>query len=410
MRPDRPGDSTRPNINNRPGSDGVNRPATLPGNVADARPTRPGTGNRPDVGNRPDRPNLDNRPGVANRPDVGNTRPGTGDRNPNLDSRPGNWQRPERPNRPDRWQNVQDINNNQWNTWRQNNSTNINNFQVNRTNNWNNINVRVNQPGWARRYGTADFNRWRVDVRSFRIGRGWEIWGARRPFWNNAFDNHWWGSVWWRPRPIIPFGINVSPWWWWRPLAWTSVGVFFGSTIASQPITYDPGTTVIIEGDTFFVNGQESGTATEARVAARELAIPEVAEIPVPEPPMEGQPEEWLPLGVWALTQQEQGDATMFVQLSIDKDGIVAGAFKNIMTGDEQPVIGRLDKETQRVAWHFGQVTRTVYETGLSSLQGDVASVFVHFGEEQTQTWLLVRLPSPEIPPGTVTLPEIAQR
>jgi hypothetical protein len=30
----------------------------------------------------------------------------------------------------------------------------------------------------------------------------------------------------------------------------------------------------------------------------------------------------------------------------------------------------------------------------------DVASVFVHFGEKTTQTWLLVRLPSPEIPPA----------
>ena len=93
--------------------------------------------------------------------------------------------------------------------------------------------------------------------------------------------------------------------------------------------------------------------------------------------------------GVWALTQQEQGDATMFVQLSIDKDGLVAGAYKNIMTGDELPIIGRLDKRTQRVAWHFGEATQTVYETGLSSLQNDVATVFVHFGENQTQTWLL---------------------
>ena len=100
----------------------------------------------------------------------------------------------------------------------------------------------------------------------------------------------------------------------------------------------------------------------------------------------------------------------MFVQLSIDKDGLVAGAYKNIMTGDELPIIGRLDKRTQRVAWHFGEATQTVYETGLSSLQNDVATVFVHFGENQTQTWLLVRLPSPEIPPGTVKLPEIAKQ
>ena len=158
------------------------------------------------------------------------------------------------------------------------------------------------------------------------------------------------------------------------------------------------------------LRGRPAGTAAEARKAARELAMPEVAETPVPDPTVEGQPEEWLPVGVWALIQHEQGDATMFVQLSIDKDGLVAGAFKNIMTGDELPIIGRLDRKTQRVAWHFGEAAQTVYETGLSSLQNDVASVFVHFGENQTQTWLLVRLPSPEIPPGTVKLPEIARQ
>jgi len=89
----------------------------------------------------------------------------------------------------------------------------------------------------------------------------------------------------------------------------------------------------------------------------------------------------------------------MFMQFSVDKDGILAGAYKNVLTGDEQPVIGQLDKKTQRVAWHIGEATNAVYETGLSSLENDVASVFVHFGEDSTQTWLLVRLPSPRVKP-----------
>jgi hypothetical protein len=56
------------------------------------------------------------------------------------------------------------------------------------------------------------------------------------------------------------------------------------------------------------------------------------------------------------------------------------------MTGDEQPVVGQLEFKSQRVAWHIGEVSTTVYETGLSNLENDVASVFVHFGEDQTQT------------------------
>ena len=418
MRPDKPASANRPSVASRPEGNrpNVNRPTTLPGNVGERTPNRPGNGggpDRPGIANRPggtDRPDVGNRPGLGdNHPNLGDNRPGD-DRHPNLDNRPGKPPRPARPERPDRWQNVQNNNNNQWNKWRQDNNAHINNFRVNRTNHWNSINTRYNERGWAGRYGAPDYLRWHGDMRNFRIGRAQEIWGTRRPYWNNCFDIHWWGSCWWRPHPIVPIGVAVSPWWWWRPFAWTSAGLFFGSTIASQPIIYDPGVTVIYEDDTYYVDGQPAGSAAEARKAARELAMPEVAETPVPDPPMEGQPEEWLPVGVWALTQQEQGDATMFVQLSIDKEGLVAGAYKNIMTGDELPIIGRLDRKTQRVAWHFGEATQTVYETGLSSLQNDVASVFVHFGENQTQTWLLVRLPSPEIPPGTVKLPEIARQ
>jgi len=206
-------------------------------------------------------------------------------------------------------------------------------------------------------------------------------------------------------------------------VVWSSIGFFFGQALAPQPIVYDPGTTVIYEGDTIYINGQSAGNATNYRTETIALANPDVSEVPVPTPPPTttdtapatganevAEPQgDWLPVGVWALTQQEQGDATMFFQLAIDKAGIVAGAYKNVMTGDEQPIVGQVDFESQRVAWHIGQVTSTVYETGLSNLENDVASLFVHFGADQTQTWLLVRMPSPEMPPGTVKLPEIKQ-
>jgi hypothetical protein len=185
------------------------------------------------------------------------------------------------------------------------------------------------------------------------------------------------------------------------------VGSFFGPSVAANPIVYDPGTTVIYEGDTYYVDGVAAGSAVEARRAASGLASPPLEQFPVPTPPAAGQAQDWLPMGVWALTQQEQGDATMFMQFSIEKNGILAGAYKNVMTGDEQPIVGQLDMQTQRVAWHVGNATQTVYETGLSGFGNDVVSVFVHFGDVETQTWLLVRLPSPEMPPSTVKLPDL---
>ena len=58
------------------------------------------------------------------------------------------------------------------------------------------------------------------------------------------------------------------------------------------------------------------------------------------------------------------------------------------------------------MAWHINSTPQTIFETGLSDLNYDVASVFVHFGDAQTQTWLLVRMPSPAAPPAAVSAPQ----
>ncbi len=413
----RPGDNNR--LPNRPGGDNdrfPNRPGGGGNNLLPSRPGQGGGGTQWKPGGGNDR--FPNRPGQGGggtqwRPGGDNNRfpnrPGQG--GGGTQWRPGgdNNRFPNNNNRPDRgdkWNNIQNKSNNQWNQWKQNNNVTVNNFQANRTNNWNNINQRYNERGWAGRYGSDDYWKWRGNVTDFRRDRCNEIWDRREDFWDDCFDNRWWGSAWWRPAPIATAAVVTSPWWWWQPVTYSSATTFFAGSMPAQPATYDPGTTVIYEGDTYYVNGKASGTAEDARKAAIQLASPAVDQIPVPDPPAEGQPAEWMPLGVWALTQQEQGDATMFMQFSVDKNGLVGGAYQNVLTGDSQPIVGQLDKQTQRIAWHVGEATQTVYETGFSNLENDVASVFVHFGENSTQTWLLVRLPSPEVPPGPVKLPE----
>ena len=87
----------------------------------------------------------------------------------------------------------------------------------------------------------------------------------------------------------------------------------------------------------------------------------------------------------------------MFFQLSIDKDGMVSGAYQNMLSGEKAPISGQVDKKTQRVAWKIG-TNDTVIETGLQNLTQDVASCLVHFGNDNTQTWLLIRQKQPEMP------------
>jgi hypothetical protein len=161
---------------------------------------------------------------------------------------------------------------------------------------------------------------------------------------------------------------------------------------------------VVYQGDYVYVDGKRTASSTGYSNQAIALASEPAVQAPAPGPPEPGKQPDWLPLGVWALAQEEKGDAYMFFQLSIDKDGVVSGAYQNALSGEKSPISGQVDKKTQRVAWKIG-TNNTVIETGLQNLTQDVASCLVHFGPDTTQTWLLVRLKQPEMP----TAPQTAE-
>lgn len=312
------------------------------------------------------------------------------------------------PPRPDKWQKVQDQCNTQWNSWHEKNESNLTNIKGKRMQDWGAVASRYREPGWAKHFHSKEYKNWCSKVWDYRRDRCVEVWCNRKPFWNHVFDQDWWNACWWRGNP--PKHVRTgdqTPWWWWRSCEPEKRRTFFGVALAVPAVIYDPGATVLYDGNNYYVDGEFMATAVDARQEALDLANPDISGVPLPDPAPEGEAETWLPLGVWALAQQQQGEPTMFMQLSVNRDGIVAGAYKNILTGDEQPIVGKVDLKTQRMAWHVGDATQTVYETGLSSLDKDVASVFIHFGAEGTQTWLLVKLPSPEMPPGPAQMPEV---
>jgi hypothetical protein len=172
-----------------------------------------------------------------------------------------------------------------------------------------------------------------------------------------------------------------------------------------QPPVYDYGVNVVYQGDEVYVDGKSAATAQEYSQQAINLANTPAEQPSPPVPPESGQPAEWLPMGVWALAQEEKGDAYMFFQISIDKNGVVTGAYQNVLSGEKAPISGQVDKKTQRVAWKIGS-NNTVIETGLQNLTQDVASCLLHFGPDTTQTWLLVRLKQPEMPSAPQSVPE----
>jgi hypothetical protein len=57
---------------------------------------------------------------------------------------------------------------------------------------------------------------------------------------------------------------------------------------------------------------------------------------------------------------------------------------------------GKIDKKSQRSAWCVKGKSWPIVETGLANLTQDSVPVLVHFGDGQTQQWLLVRLEEPK--------------
>ena len=106
------------------------------------------------------------------------------------------------------------------------------------------------------------------------------------------------------------------------------------------------------------------------------------------------------------LAQEERGDPVMFFQLSINRDGVINGAFQSTLTGDSHPVAGKVDKASQRAVWRVGDNGKTIYETSLANLTQDVSPIAIHFDATRTQTWLLVRMPQPAPAGQAQKLPE----
>jgi hypothetical protein len=160
--------------------------------------------------------------------------------------------------------------------------------------------------------------------------------------------------------------------------------------VASQPVYYDYGTNLYYEGDNVYYNNEVVASADQYAEQAQQIA----ANVPDVEP----EQVEWLPLGVFALTEKEGDveDSTLFMQLAVSKEGILAGTFQNTATGKTVEVEGTIDRESQRAAWGPVDADWPIMETGVYNLTENEAGALVHFADGQTQQWTMVRLDEPK--------------
>jgi hypothetical protein len=197
--------------------------------------------------------------------------------------------------------------------------------------------------------------------------------------------------------PRLDFWSDHPNWAAWRinaPYRWATWGVLTGWVGASygwtQSYPYSYGDNVYYEGDTVYYGDQPVATAQEYAQQAESIvaSAPEVAP----------EKAEWLPLGVFALTQDGQKtgpDPSLFLQMAISKEGVIAGTLHDSATNSTKTIEGLADKQSQRAAWGIEGKNRPIMETGIVNLTSDTAPALLHFDDGQTQQWLMVRLDEP---------------
>jgi hypothetical protein len=342
-RPGGGGAGGRPDIG-RPG-----QPSNRPGDIG--RPGQPG--NRPgDIG-RPGRPG--DRPGDIGRPGRPGDRPGDIGRPGRPGDRPGDIGRPGRPGEGgagERWDRGD------WRDWANNRPDRI--PDRDRWQDWRNEHRDDIRDWWQDNAG--DFDDW--------------------------FDNDWWDNVdidW----PYYP-GFGYWGWAAWDGLTdWVDYGW-------SDPVYYNYGENVYYADDSVYYGDQPVATYEEYAQQAEAIALSA--------PEAEPAPEDWMSLGVFAMTSDGQPsgvEPTMYLQLAVSKQGIINGTFQNTATNSVQAIEGMVDKQTQRAAWTAVGKSRPLMETGIGNLTQDTTPALIHFADGTTQQWLLVRMEKPASAPQT---------
>jgi hypothetical protein len=229
-----------------------------------------------------------------------------------------------------------------------------------------------------------------------------------RSNWNQSANNRCFNNKnWWVGRSFIgigPYGwwggwgyspwLNYYPWsyWWGRP-SWNSCVAFLPSYGWGSGYYYDygPGGNVTYGSGQVAVDGQVVGTDAEYAQSAAELASVD------PDDLKAVQPGDWMALGTFSMAVKDnEVDPARVIQLAVSKDGVVSGTIHNRTSGNTYTVQGRVDKETQRLAFTIGEDRNTVLETGIYNLTQDQTPVLCHFANGSTQVYMLVRLPEPE--------------
>jgi uncharacterized protein (TIGR03000 family) len=217
---------------------------------------------------------------------------------------------------------------------------------------------------------TAFWSNSYMSTRAGYVRGGFYNYGAFHPGWYGAHPGCWVATGW----------AAGAAW-----TAATAVGLAAYCNITAPPVYYDYGDSVVYQNDAVYDNGNDIGTAAQYEQQA--VAIAQQGQ-EAQAPPTDN----WQPLGVFALVQKDEQNSNTMFQLAVNAQGIIRGNYYDGLMDSSSPVQGSVDKKTQRAAWTIGDKKTPVFEAGFFNLTKDETPVLAHFGPDQTQQWLLVRV------------------
>lgn len=233
---------------------------------------------------------------------------------------------------------------------------------------------------------------------------GWAD-SARRN-WNNYDRNQlpfrygWWNAYGVNNYPVYsPYRYSRwqnQPYYWWGSTSPRVLGTWFAYNW-NQPAywNYGPGANIYYQDDYVYYDGKQTVPADSYYKRVYDLAhsVPKIDQA-------EAEKMDWTPLGVFAVSREDNQESDRSLQLAVSREGVISGTYFNREKNEVHPLAGMVDKKSQRAAWAFADDTddSIVFETSIYNLTNATTSVMVHFGPKagDAQVWKLARLEQPE--------------
>jgi hypothetical protein len=190
--------------------------------------------------------------------------------------------------------------------------------------------------------------------------------------------------AWYTSHPGAWYAAGWAAGYAWRAATWPSLATYVGYPVYT-PIYYDYGTSVVYQDNRVYIDGQDVASTADYVGQAAQIAD-------TGRDAKASSKDEWESLGVFALVQGDEKTSYKIFQLAINKQGVIRGNYYDALTDSTMPVYGSVDKKSMRAAWSIGDKKDVVFEAGIANLTKEETPCLVHFGKENSQQFILVRL------------------